>query len=264
MLKVKGQKYRMVLAQCGFQVDTIVTLQHLDEFNDNIGLFSGDNTQYQNAQDVNGKRIPGAWANFDHMELYVEAVIHDEYVPFVEGVSYKVITQGDHSHWGFKEGATLVATRNGLESPSGYFLRAPFSTMKFEVLGVLFDIKPSLAALKDLQEHCHNVSVKAGWWHDVTTGEPFDATEKGPEKIALMHSELSEALEGLRKGLMDDKLPHRPNAEVELADAVIRILDWAGAMGYDIAGAIGDKLEYNANREDHKLANRQAAGGKKF
>lgn len=80
----------------------------------------------------------------------------------------------------------------------------------------------------------------------------------------LTVSELSEAMEGLRKSLMDDKLPHRPMMEVELADAVIRIGDLAGAMGFDLVGAILEKLEYNRTRADHKLENRAAEGGKKF
>lgn len=119
-------------------------------------------------------------------------------------------------------------------------------------------------ALASLQNICHTASKDAGWWTDLTTGEPLDPIKLGPEKIALMHSELSEALEGLRKGQMDDKLSHRPMAEVELADCIIRALDWAGAMGYDVGGAIVEKMEFNANRPDHKIANRLKDDGKKF
>lgn len=68
------------------------------------------------------------------------------------------------------------------------------------------------------------------------------------QMIALIHSELSEALEAIRKSLKDDKLPHRSGEEVEIADTVIRILDYAGAWGLDLAGAIEEKLEYNRNR----------------
>jgi hypothetical protein len=71
-------------------------------------------------------------------------------------------------------------------------------------------------------------------------------------------------MEGFRKGLMDDKLTHRPMLEVELADAVIRIFDLAGGIGLDVAGAIAEKLLVNATREDHKLENRVKAGGKAF
>ncbi|TOM56066.1 hypothetical protein CGH73_27540, partial [Vibrio parahaemolyticus] len=64
--------------------------------------------------------------------------------------------------------------------------------------------------------------------------------------------------------LMDDHLPHRKMAEVELADAVIRILDYAHAFGYDIESAITEKLEYNKHRVDHQRENRAKNGGKQF
>lgn len=112
------------------------------------------------------------------------------------------------------------------------------------------------------QSLCHELALKSGWWHDPETGERKERNDG--EMIALMHSELSEALEGLRKNLVDDHLCHRPMVEVELADAVIRIFDYAGARNLDVAGAIIEKLAYNQQRADHKLANRKAEGGKKF
>lgn len=68
------------------------------------------------------------------------------------------------------------------------------------------------------------------------------------DRIALMHSELSEALEADRKDLMDDKLTHRKGTEVELADCMIRILDCAAYLGMDIHGAVMEKLAYNKTR----------------
>ena len=109
---------------------------------------------------------------------------------------------------------------------------------------------------------CHQASVLGGWWHDIDTGEKLERN-KG-EQLMLIVSEVSEAMEGERKGLMDDKLPHRQMAEVELADAVVRIFDYAGGHGYDIFNALKEKLAYNAERADHKLENRKLAGGKKF
>lgn len=82
--------------------------------------------------------------------------------------------------------------------------------------------------------------------------------------LALIHSEISEALEGDRKNLMDDHLPHRKMAEVELADAVIRIFDLAGRESFDLGGAIVEKLAYNLGRPDHQLANRETETGKKY
>lgn len=102
----------------------------------------------------------------------------------------------------------------------------------------------------------------AKWWTNLFTGEPVERN-KG-ELIALMHSELSEALEGVRKGLQDEKLPHRKAEEVELVDALIRIFDYAGAYGLDLDGAFWEKRAYNLKRADHKVENRVKEGGKKF
>lgn len=114
--------------------------------------------------------------------------------------------------------------------------------------------------LNDLSKTVHAANEK--WWRDINTGERIDRN-KG-ELLALIHSEISEALEGERKNLMDDHLPHRRMAEVELADAIIRILDYAGGFGYDLQGAFDEKMAYNAKRADHKPENRAKDGGKKF
>lgn len=100
------------------------------------------------------------------------------------------------------------------------------------------------------------------WWHDPATGERLERNRG--EMLMLMVSELSECMEGERRNLPDDKLPHRSMAEVELADCLIRIMDYAGGFGYDIGGAFEEKLAYNAQREDHKPENRLLEGGKKW
>lgn len=69
-----------------------------------------------------------------------------------------------------------------------------------------------------------------------------------PQLLMLTVSELSEALEADRKDAMDDHLPGRRGVEVELADAVIRIMDMCGGLNLDLGGAIEDKLKYNAER----------------
>jgi len=108
------------------------------------------------------------------------------------------------------------------------------------------------------QSHADN----AQWWKDLATGERL-VRNKG-ELLMLIVSEVAEAMEGERKNLMDDKLPHRKMAEVELTDALIRIFDYAGAHGYDLEGAYQEKRAYNKKRADHSVAGRLAAGGKKW
>lgn len=112
-----------------------------------------------------------------------------------------------------------------------------------------------IQVLKSIQEKCYNQSFEMGWHKKHRDDGTF---------IALIHSEISEALEGLRKMLNDDHLTNRPMAEVELADAIIRILDFAQYKGYDVPGALAEKHSYNRTRADHQLENREKEGGKKF
>lgn len=130
------------------------------------------------------------------------------------------------------------------------------------ILDGLAKAQAAQAAVADMQAACHDVAAGCGWWHNPETGE-LKERNKG-ELVALMHSELSEALEGIRKDRMDDKLPHRKMEEVELADTILRIFDYAERFGLDVAGAMVEKLQFNAGREDHKPENRAAAGGKQF
>lgn len=116
--------------------------------------------------------------------------------------------------------------------------------------------------LVELQRICHAVAVKGGWWTNIETGAP--SVRNDGELICLMHSELSEAMEGVRKNQDDDKLKHRKMVEVELADCIVRILDYAGGRGLDVAGALIEKVAFNISREDHKIENRKAEGGKAF
>lgn len=77
--------------------------------------------------------------------------------------------------------------------------------------------------IDDLAKTIHQQNVSVGWWDD-------------PDRcifecIQLMSTEVAEATEGERKSLMDDKLKHRPMAEVELADTFIRVVDFGGRYG---------------------------------
>jgi NTP pyrophosphatase (non-canonical NTP hydrolase) len=109
--------------------------------------------------------------------------------------------------------------------------------------------------INGLVDSIYQQNVNAGW-------------HSKPREIGtclmLIVSEIAEAMEGDRKNLMDDHLPNRKMIEVELADAVIRIMDLSGREGLDLGGAISEKLAYNLVRADHKLENRSKDNGKKY
>ncbi len=117
-------------------------------------------------------------------------------------------------------------------------------------------------SLNRLARDIHRRNIDAGWWHDIETGDRLE--RNCGELLMLVVTEISEAMEGVRKSSQDNHLPHRSTEEVGLAKALIRIFDYAGARNLDLGGALAEKLEYNAAREDHKPENRIKPGGKKI
>lgn len=105
------------------------------------------------------------------------------------------------------------------------------------------------SALAAFQSDVHITAVEHGW---------HEKPRSMGESIALMHSELSEALEAARHGNPpDDKVPEYDGISAEFADVIIRILDTAEASGLNVIGALIAKAEYNKSRP-------YKHGGKKF
>lgn len=191
----------------------------------------------------------------------------------------------------------------------------------------LLPLESRVDAFWDLAATCHGLALRSGWWTNPETGEP--ARRSTIQLLMLCISEVAEAMEGDRKGLKDDHLPHRDMREVEIADCLIRLFDAVGGMEVhaemvecalteigpmewdkittdlpfshmlyhgctllssypevpfesvaaksviyfaaagayfemDLGGAVADKLKYNQERQDHKLAERAKAGGKAY
>jgi NTP pyrophosphatase (non-canonical NTP hydrolase) len=106
-----------------------------------------------------------------------------------------------------------------------------------------------IKSYNELAGYVNDMAIQKGWWK---------GDRNNGEMIALMHSELSECLEGLRHGNPpSDHIPEFSAVEEELADVIIRIMDFGHAKGHKIAEALIAKIQFNSGRE-------YKHGGKEF
>lgn len=130
--------------------------------------------------------------------------------------------------------------------------------------------------IKEMTEYVHGIAKSHGFWEDTETLSQVEGVDTKVvhslvigQKIALIHSELSEALEADRKGkwanvagyeessrtLEDTDMKNimfktniKDSVEDEIADAAIRIMDLCGYLGINLEWHIEKKAEYNNSR----------------
>ena len=108
-----------------------------------------------------------------------------------------------------------------------------------------------MATLNELSDEIYAYALDKGWYSD-DEGNP--KVRNFGEIVALVHSELSEALEEWRKGYAPTFVYYRESdgkpegIAVEMADAIIRILDWCASEGVDIDSLVREKMEFNMTR----------------
>lgn len=93
--------------------------------------------------------------------------------------------------------------------------------------------------MNQLAKEINEVNRNNGW--NVLEPSQWSDAYKIPAILALIHSEVSEALEAFRIG-------DRENFEEELADVIIRVLDCAGGLDLDMEAAVASKIEKNRSR----------------
>lgn len=111
-------------------------------------------------------------------------------------------------------------------------------------------------ALRTFFTDVHERNLRAGWWSEIETGEP--KKRNVGELLILFVTEIAEAYTGWVNGEQDDKLPEYPGIGVELADVLIRVADFCGALaaGRVVANRTGRNPGDEMFQEIVQIANR--------
>lgn len=116
-----------------------------------------------------------------------------------------------------------------------------------------------ITSFNTLAKEAHQTARDKGWWEQrdklVKVAKSHSKELGGFAEqciaalgVALEHSELSEGLEGMRKELVDDKIPEFSMEEAEAADTIIRIMDRGVNRKLRVAEALVAKMKMNKTR----------------
>lgn len=118
-----------------------------------------------------------------------------------------------------------------------------------------------MTTISFLCDYAHKMAREKGWYDaDDTIGDSGFPKRNVGELLALIHSEVSEALEAYRRGEMTTFVSQVGKPEgfpSELADIVIRCADLAGYLGIELESEIEMKMSYNATRS-HRHGGKRA------
>lgn len=117
--------------------------------------------------------------------------------------------------------------------------------------------RPENIGFRQLINTAHNTAINKGWWKDwaALAELRLQQTDKIAALLALVHTEVSEAVEDLRvtdpahlpkRRISDSGKPE--GFATELADVIIRVMDLSAGLGIDLTAAVQEKMEYNSTR----------------